>query len=53
VQHHPRPFLPELTELFEGLPSWASLRPTLASQLIAVTAHDIEVVTQQSVNSLH
>ncbi len=36
VQHHPRSFFPELTELFEGLPSWASLRPALGSQIIRV-----------------
>lgn len=36
VQHHPRSFFPELTELFEGFPSWASLRPSLGSQIIRV-----------------
>ena len=36
VQHRPRSFFPELSELFEGFPSWASLRPTLGSHIIRV-----------------
>ena len=36
VQHRPRSFFPELSELFEGFPSWASLRPTFGSHIIRV-----------------
>ena len=34
VQHRPRTLFPELAELLEGFPSWASLRPTLGSHII-------------------
>lgn len=34
--HHRRAFFPELSELFEGFPSWASLRPALGSHIIRV-----------------
>lgn len=36
VQHRPRSFFPELADLFEGFPSWATLRPTLGSHIIRV-----------------
>ena len=36
VQHRPRSFFPELSELFEGFPSWASLRPAIGSHIIRV-----------------
>ena len=36
VQHRPRSFFPELSELFEGFPSWASLRPAFGSQIMRV-----------------
>lgn len=35
-QRRPRSFLPELSELFEGFPSWANLRPTFGSHIIRV-----------------
>jgi HSP20 family protein len=34
VQHRPRSLFPELAELFEGFPSWASMRPTFGGHLI-------------------
>ena len=36
VQHRPRSIFPELSEFFEGLPSWAHLRPALGSHVIRV-----------------
>jgi HSP20 family protein len=36
VQHRPRAFFPELAEIFEGFPSWASLRPVFGNHLIRV-----------------
>lgn len=35
-QRRPRSFLPELSDLFEGFPSWASLRPAFGSHIIRV-----------------
>ncbi|GAB3231775.1 Hsp20/alpha crystallin family protein [Mycolicibacterium hippocampi] len=34
--HHRRSFFPELSELLEGFPSWASLRPTFGNHIIRV-----------------
>lgn len=36
VQHRPRSFFPELSEIFEGFPSWASLRPAFGNHVIRV-----------------
>jgi HSP20 family molecular chaperone IbpA len=36
VQHRPRSFFPELAEIFEGFPSWASLRPVFGNHVIRV-----------------
>ena len=36
VQHRPRSFFPELSEIFEGFPSWASLRPVFGNHVIRV-----------------
>ncbi|UXA18983.1 Hsp20/alpha crystallin family protein [Mycobacterium sp. SMC-4] len=36
VQHHHRSAWPEVSELFSGLPSWASLRPMFGKHLIKV-----------------
>jgi HSP20 family protein len=36
VQHRPRSFFPELSEFFEDLPSWASLRPMFGNHVIRV-----------------
>jgi HSP20 family protein len=36
VQHRPRSFFPELSEFFEGFPSWASLRPAFGNHIIRV-----------------
>jgi HSP20 family molecular chaperone IbpA len=36
AQNRPRSFLPELSELFEGFPSWATLRPAFGSHIIRV-----------------
>lgn len=36
AQQRPRSFFPELSELFEGFPSWATLRPALGTHLIRV-----------------
>ncbi len=36
VQHRPRSFFPELSELFEGFPSWANLRPMFGNHVIRV-----------------
>jgi HSP20 family molecular chaperone IbpA len=36
VQHRPRSFFPELSEFFEGFPSWANLRPAFGSHIIRV-----------------
>ena len=36
AQHRPRSFFPELSELFEGFPSWANLRPVFGSHVIRV-----------------
>jgi len=35
-QRRPRSFLPELSDLFEGFPSWASLHPAFGSHIIRV-----------------
>ncbi|MEE6165987.1 Hsp20/alpha crystallin family protein [Mycolicibacterium sp. 120322] len=34
--HRPRSGFPELADLFEGFPSWATLRPTFGSHMIRV-----------------
>lgn len=34
--HRPRSGFPELADLFEGFPSWATLRPALGSHMIRV-----------------
>ena len=36
VQHRPRSFFPELSEIFEGFPSWASVRPAFGNHVIRV-----------------
>jgi HSP20 family protein len=36
VQHRPRSFFPELSEIFEGFPSFATLRPAFANHVIRV-----------------
>lgn len=36
AQQRPRSFFPELSELFEGFPSWATLRPAFGSHVIRV-----------------
>ena len=36
VQHRPRSFFPELSEIFEGFPSWASVRPVFGNHVIRV-----------------
>jgi HSP20 family molecular chaperone IbpA len=36
VQHRPRSFFPELSEIFEGFPSWASIRPAFGNHIIKV-----------------
>lgn len=36
VQHRPRSFFPELSEIFEGFPSWASVRPAFGNRVIRV-----------------
>ena len=36
AQHRPRSFFPELSELFEGFPSWTGLRPAFGSHIIRV-----------------
>lgn len=36
VQHRQRSFFPELSELFEGFPAWAGLRPALGAHPIRV-----------------
>ena len=36
AQQRPRSFFPELSELFEGFPSWATLRPAFGTHLIRV-----------------
>ena len=36
VQNRPRSMFPELSEFFEGFPSWAHLRPALGSHVIRV-----------------
>lgn len=36
VRHRPRSVFPELSELFEGFPSWAGLRPALGGHIIRV-----------------
>ena len=36
VQHRPRSFFPELSEIFEGFPSWASVRPVFGNRVIRV-----------------
>jgi HSP20 family molecular chaperone IbpA len=36
VQHRPRSIFPELSEFFEGFPSWSHLRPALGSNVIRV-----------------
>lgn len=34
--HRPRSVFPELADLFEGIPSWATLRPAVSSHVIRV-----------------
>ncbi len=36
AQQRPRSFFPELSELFEGFPSWAALRPAFGNHIIRV-----------------
>ena len=36
TQHRPRSFLPELSELFEGFPSWSNLRGAFGNNFIRV-----------------
>src|SRR5689334_10609132 len=36
VQHRPRSFFPELAEVFEGFPSWASIRPAFGNHVIRI-----------------
>lgn len=36
AQHRPRLFWPDISELFESLPSWARLRPTFGTHIIRV-----------------
>ncbi len=36
TQHRPRSFLPELSELFDGFPSWTNLRGALGNHVIRV-----------------
>lgn len=36
AQHRPRSFFPELPEILEGFPSWASLRPVFGNHVIRV-----------------
>lgn len=36
AQQRPRSFFPELSDLFEGFPSWATLRPAFGSHVIRV-----------------
>jgi HSP20 family protein len=36
LKHRPRSFFPELSEIFEGFPSWASLRPAFGNHIIRV-----------------
>ena len=36
VRHRPRSVFPELSEIFEGFPSWASLRPVFGNHVIRV-----------------
>lgn len=36
AQQRPRSFFPELSDLFEGFPSWTTLRPAFGSHLIRV-----------------
>ncbi|MCV7151304.1 Hsp20/alpha crystallin family protein [Mycolicibacterium pyrenivorans] len=36
AQNRPRSFFPELSEFFEGFPSWASMRPAFGSHIIRV-----------------
>ena len=36
VQHRPRSFWPDISELFEGFPSWTGLRPTFGTHIIRV-----------------
>ena len=36
TKNRPRSFFPELSEIFEGFPSWASLRPVFGNHLIRV-----------------
>jgi HSP20 family protein len=38
VRHRPRSVLPELSEIFDGLPSWANLRPVFGNHVIRVEA---------------
>ncbi|MBN3508686.1 Hsp20/alpha crystallin family protein [Mycolicibacterium septicum] len=35
-QHRPRSFLPEVSDLFAGFPSWANLRPAFGNHVIRV-----------------
>lgn len=36
VQRRPRSFFPEMSELFEGFPSWTGLRPAFGGHIIRV-----------------
>ena len=36
AQHRPRAFFPELSEFFEGFPSWANLRPVFGNNIIRI-----------------
>jgi len=36
VQDRPRSFFPDLSEIFDGFPSWTSLRPALGNHVIRV-----------------
>ncbi|MGZ6777657.1 MAG: Hsp20/alpha crystallin family protein [Mycobacterium sp.] len=36
AQQRPRSFFPELSELFEGFPSWARVRPAFGNHIIRV-----------------
>ena len=36
VQHRPRLIFPELSEIFDGFPSWTNLRPVIDNHIIRV-----------------
>jgi hypothetical protein len=48
VQHRPRLFFPELSELFEGFPSWASLRPVFGRSHHSGRGRDEATATMRS-----